>query len=327
MKTKFTLTVLLILFGLQEIFSQAAFTDDFSGTLSAWTDMNGNDWTIQNNELHSFYSLSQGGIYDTQADLILNDLYQVAGNWKASIDFIRVTDDAFPNYYQANGQFSLWLNSNQKIELIVGGGGDFWGGKQDSISFSVQEWNGTWALPSPVSIGKVKFTWNPDEWHTASIEKRGNIYSVFVDDACIAHYIDIFLNGQGKIGLHNYGTKRYDNFNLDTCSNLLSPLPVPVSVPYQKVAENDNIELLPNPFNVSTTIIIELNRNNKVSLVIYDSYGRMVKEILSGQSLLAGKHEIELSGTDLPGGIYLLEFKTKDSRIVKKIIKAQSIGW
>jgi hypothetical protein len=285
--------------------------------------MNENDWTIQNNELHGFYSLSQGSIYDNQADLILNDQYQIAGNWKASIDFIRTADDYFSDYYQANAQFSLWLNSSQKVEIFVGGAGDFWGGIQDSISFSVQEWNGTWGPSAPVSTGKVKFTWNPDEWHTASIEKRGNVYSVFVDDACIAHYIDSFLNGQGKIGLHNYGTKRYDNFSLDTCSTST----IHVSVPYHKVAERDNVELVPNPFNVSTTIVIELNKSNKVSLAIYDSYGRLVKEIVSKQSFLAGKHEIDLSGIDLPSGMYVLEFKTKDSRIAKKIIKAQSIGW
>ncbi|MEI7724696.1 MAG: Ig-like domain-containing protein [Bacteroidota bacterium] len=217
MKAKFTLSILLIMFGMIGAFSQATFTDNFSGTLSCWDDKypGAGNWSIQNNELHGFCSLSLGSKYDHRADLILKDQFQLTGNWKASIDFIRTVDDQFPSSFNAWATFSLWLDNNHKIQISVGGGGDYWGGLQDSIRFSADEWNGIWSNNTPVSTGKAKFNWNPDQWHTASLEKRGNIYSVFVDNACIGHYIDTFLNGQGKIGFHTYGTKRYDNFKLE----------------------------------------------------------------------------------------------------------------
>ncbi len=129
MRTKCAFFTMLIIFGLSlKVISQSGFTDTFAGNLSAWTDMYGSDWSIQNNELHGFYSLSNGSIYNPQADLILNDQYQISGDWRASIDFIRVVDDEFPSHYAAEAVFSLWQNSNNKIAIQVGTGGDNWGG-------------------------------------------------------------------------------------------------------------------------------------------------------------------------------------------------------
>ncbi|MEI7982052.1 MAG: hypothetical protein WCI71_10395 [Bacteroidota bacterium] len=223
MKTKFTFGFILIFFGIHSVFAQTVFTDDFSGTLSNWTDEYGSNWSIINNELHGFYTIGCGSLDCPQADLILKDQYQLSGDWRASIDFIRIADDQYPNYSQAIADFSLWLNSNKKISISVGVDGNNWSGTKDSIYFWADEWNGNW-IHAPVSAGKVKFNWDADQWHTASIEKRGNIYSVFVDNACIGHYIDTLLYGQGKIGLHTYGTKRYDNFKLEPiiCSQLFA---------------------------------------------------------------------------------------------------------
>jgi len=39
------------------------------------------------------------------------------------------------------------------------------------------------------------------------------------------------------------------------------------------------------------------------------------------------KYQLELKGDNLPAGIYLIEFKTNDYRIMKKIIKAHPISW
>jgi hypothetical protein len=295
MKKFFTISILLSLIGLS-IRVSAQFTDNFSGTLSAWTDMNGSDWDIQNDELHGFYSLTMGSIYNSQADLILKDQYQITGNWKASIDFIRVADDQFFDYYAAWATFSLWSNENNKIAIGIGGAGDFWGGNQDSISFGAQEWNGTWGPSAPVSINQVSFTWDPDEWHTASIEKRDNIYSLFIDDACIGHYIDNFLNGQGKIGLHTYGTKRYDNFTLNTCSNL------PTSVYDNQNYENPNvIKIYPIPASNQINIASSTTNNNG-EYFIYDIFGRLIETVK-----MSGENITQIDIMHLNSGLYMIK--------------------
>ncbi len=299
-------------FKLEPISCTSSFADNFSDNLSAWTDIYGSDWTIQNNELHGYYSLGNGSIYDHQADLILNDDYQITGNWKASIDFIRVADDQAPWYFAAQAIFTIWQDFDHKISISVGDGGDYWEGLKDSIKINVQEWNGTWGPSNQlVSIDKVKFNWNPDEWHTASLEKRGNIYSLFVDDACIAHYIDTFLNGEGKVGLHTYGTRRLDNFSLEICSNL------PIGIKEDKKPIFNDITIYPNPSSSNSVnfILSEglTKENHKIS--IYNVYGLLVSEIKDNRDLV-----IRLNIRSFVSGIYVMKYQSEKYTISKIFI-------
>lgn len=269
MKTKLILWFMLFLFGWSmKIFPQSTFIDDFSGDLSAWTDMYGGNWTIQNNELHGFYTLVCGNIYCHQADLILNDEYQIEGDWKASIDFIRISDDQIPIYYAASAIFSLWTDAYNKIQIGIGRGGDYWGGEQETIDFNVHEWNGLWNSGITTT---VDFYWNPDEWHKATLIKQGNVYSLFVDDIYISQYIDNFLNGLGKIGLHTYGTRRLDNFKLEPLNNSSSLIIVSNSIknnpafPSPRILWSGNTNDTPSPVKIcadgssATSILIAYN--------------------------------------------------------------------
>ena len=190
------------------------FIDDFSSDLSAWIDMRGSDWSITYNELYGNYGISCGSTVCPQGDFILRDEYQPSGNYRASVDFIRTVDASHLDYFQAIGNFALWQDSNNKISISIGGSGwDSWGGQQSQIQVNIQEWDGSWETTLSETLD---YDWDPDEWHTASIEKNGNVYSLFIDGVYLAQYEDTFLNGEGKIGLHTYGSKRLDNFRLET---------------------------------------------------------------------------------------------------------------
>jgi len=67
----------------------------------------------------------------------------------------------------------------------------------------------------------------------------------------------------------------------------------------------------PNPFNPMTTVSFELDRQASVSLRIYDTAGRLVRTLETGQSFGAGTHQIEWRGLDDGGrtvasGVYLV---------------------
>ncbi len=298
-------------FILSPIYCTSEFSDNFSENLSNWTDIYGDNWSIQNSELHGYYSLGAGGIYDEQADLILNDQYQIIGNWQASIDFTRTADDQFPDYYAAQAMFSLWQDFDHKIQISVGDGGDYWGDMQDSISFGVQVWDGYWSW-AETSTNKVKFNWDPDTWHTASLEKRGNIYSLFVDDACIGHYIDNFLNGLGKVGLHTYGTRRLDNFILETCTNLNT------GVSDNEQASNDfEILIQPNPCS-SNLLYVYHNENmakERYNIYILNIFGVLIKTISCNN-----QDVISIDVSDFSSGIYFLNYQSDDYHIAKAFI-------
>ena len=80
----------------------------------------------------------------------------------------------------------------------------------------------------------------------------------------------------------------------------------------------------PNPFNPLTNISFEIPRTESVSLCIYDVAGHLVKKLVSGQNLGAGKHEYSWDGTDgagLPvsGGLYFYKLDAGDSSSVKRM--------
>ncbi|HPA25824.1 MAG TPA: FlgD immunoglobulin-like domain containing protein [bacterium] len=64
----------------------------------------------------------------------------------------------------------------------------------------------------------------------------------------------------------------------------------------------------PNPFNPTTTISYELPRASEVRLVVFDTMGRVVKNLVSGQQH-AGQHQVVWNGRDesglaVPSGVY-----------------------
>ncbi len=79
----------------------------------------------------------------------------------------------------------------------------------------------------------------------------------------------------------------------------------------------------PNPFNASTHIRFLLTQPSKVSLNVYDIRGRLIRTILSEQSLTGQRHIYEWDGKDkegngVPSGMYLFYLKAGDNQIIKK---------
>jgi hypothetical protein len=59
----------------------------------------------------------------------------------------------------------------------------------------------------------------------------------------------------------------------------------------------------PNPFKKLTTIKFSLPYETKVTIVITNSYGRVVDKLISSAHN-AGSYELEFIGDGLPGGTY-----------------------
>jgi PKD repeat protein len=71
---------------------------------------------------------------------------------------------------------------------------------------------------------------------------------------------------------------------------------------------NNKIKLYPNPFTTSTTLSYSNKVLSKASIIIYDSYGNIVKQFnnLNGQKVL-------LSRDNLPSGIYFIRLVENDN--------------
>jgi flagellar hook assembly protein FlgD len=57
----------------------------------------------------------------------------------------------------------------------------------------------------------------------------------------------------------------------------------------------------PNPFNPQTTIAFELPNEQAVSLRVFDISGRLVRELVAGETMTMGRHETVWNGRDNTG--------------------------
>jgi len=81
----------------------------------------------------------------------------------------------------------------------------------------------------------------------------------------------------------------------------------------------------PNPFNPSTKIGYKINKSSKVNIVIYNSLGQKVKDLMFQQVHDPGEYLIEWDGKNIHGnlvssGVYIYQLQTDNIRKSKKMI-------
>nr|HPI36866.1 T9SS type A sorting domain-containing protein [Ignavibacteriaceae bacterium] len=80
-----------------------------------------------------------------------------------------------------------------------------------------------------------------------------------------------------------------------------------------------------NPFNPSTLIRYELPNESSVKLIIYNSLGQVVKELVS-EVQQSGYYEVNFNASNLSSGIYFYSISatstegSKEFRDVKKLM-------
>ncbi len=75
----------------------------------------------------------------------------------------------------------------------------------------------------------------------------------------------------------------------------------------------------PNPFNPVTTIKYSLPLKSQVELVVYNTLGEKVKQLVNGEKE-AGSHSVELNATGLPSGVYFYRLQANNFTQIRKMI-------
>ncbi len=88
-----------------------------------------------------------------------------------------------------------------------------------------------------------------------------------------------------------------------------------------KMEEEVNFQIFPNPFSDYIHLMYTLPNDENVTIVIQNTIGQKVKEILTDEFRIAGKHVIQHNGSDLASGIYLVTIQSKTFRKTIKLIK------
>ena len=75
----------------------------------------------------------------------------------------------------------------------------------------------------------------------------------------------------------------------------------------------------PNPFNPSTQISYQLPENSFVNLVVYNSLGQKVEELVN-QEQTSGKYSVKFDASNLPSGVYIYKLQAGEFSSVKKML-------
>jgi len=83
---------------------------------------------------------------------------------------------------------------------------------------------------------------------------------------------------------------------------------------------NLKTNISPNPFTDHTNIVFELPNTQVIEVSLYTITGRLIQIIDRGKKI-KGTHSYNISGSQLPAGVYLVVLQTETGKHVSKIIK------
>jgi len=124
----------------------------------------------------------------------------------------------------------------------------------------------------------------------------------------------VYAFGENEQELVNQVRSARSRAVLSTTPNFNQPR-VPVLIP----TEFSIVGNYPNPFNPTTTIIVDVGRPGQLTIDVYDVLGRKVTTAFQG-FLNNRRHEIPFDGRDLAGGTYILVLNSVAGMNTRKIM-------
>ena len=214
------------------------------------------------------------------------------------------TGDSFLISYRVNNG-----NSENGLDILVDNGGQNEFRSYGNFNENWNSLNGFFALDNEFLIrAHVEYSTNPGGMWLTVDPSVGNIPSGESDD------INVIMNATEILTEGNYDA----NILVHSGSGIIDTVNVRMNV--SNSASNDNLEIapktftlfpnFPNPFNPSTTIKYELNRETNVELKIFNIKGEIVKVLANGSQYPGiysytwdGKNYAEV---EVPSGAYFL---------------------
>jgi hypothetical protein len=117
----------------------------------------------------------------------------------------------------------------------------------------------------------------------------------------------------GATNLPDPGSFTLRGYDLNTID---APSPIPTKFALRGI--------IPNPFNPSTEVSFDLPLRDRVRLSVFDATGRLVRTLVPGESLPAGRHSRIWNGRDDAGrqvasGVYYARLESKSGHATKKL--------
>jgi hypothetical protein len=175
---------------------------------------------------------------------------------------------------------------------------------------------------------EIKLWWldKSNNEHGFSIERKkgeGEFIEVHRGVPNYTHYTDTGLE-DSEVYTYRVKAFRYDQYSASTneardtaFSTALGPDPV-------AEAQEQRLFQVPNPFSETTNISYQLGEASVISLMIYDTSGKLV-EVLDKGHRSAGKYSILWTPGNLPSGVYYCRLDTGKHSFNRKMIYEHEI--
>lgn len=258
-----------------------------------WDVANTNGDSVKVNNVNILLSVDGGQTYlDTLASNTPNDGSQIVILPDIQTTSARIKVEAVGNIFFDISDFNFTIDEKIPVELI-----SFTA--ENSTNGVILKWI-TASETNNFGFSLERSTDNSQFTEIKFIEGKGtttgqNQYSLLDNDL--------------KAGTVHYRLKQIDFDGTFEYSNVIS---VDIALPYQySLAQNH-----PNPFNPLTKLSFELSVNADVKLVVYNTIGQQVAELVNGE-LNAGRYEYDFNAKDLSSGIYFytLNAAGKDGKV------------
>ena len=139
-----------------------------------------------------------------------------------------------------------------------------------------------------------------------------------------AYTVNYTYDDQGRVTSATYNDETAIRYTYDAIGNLTSRVIEPVGPTYseEELGLPTRFALhasYPNPFNPTTTISYDVKTAVDVNLVIYDTLGRQVTNVVDAFRV-PGRYQEAFDGRALSSGLYFYEIKMGDFRDTKSMM-------
>ena len=93
-------------------------------------------------------------------------------------------------------------------------------------------------------------------------------------------------------------------------------LPTSVQNPIKKIA----LKVFPNPFQQQTQIAFQLAQKEKISLAVYDNYGRLVQSYYRNEWQEAGDYQVTFNASEFSTGIFIVVLRTGNDIVSQRVV-------
>lgn len=115
---------------------------------------------------------------------------------------------------------------------------------------------------------------------------------------------------------------------IDSCgvspSGILPEMPATArqltSIPTIEQPKTIDLNIFPNPFRQQTQIGIQLPQRERISLLVYDGYGRLVRSFYLNEWQEAGDYQVTFEANEFVSGVFTVVLQTRNDLVSKRVI-------